>query len=255
MWLSGARLRVGYTSGGGGALLSTRAEYDPTRHVSDNARRLVALAAGSGTIAPQDAHFPRIEPTPAHVSRMTDALGPVTRPLIGIHVSGGRESKQWHPSRFAEVARAMASLTEGTIVLTGGASDRPLVTVVARQLDDIDVRDLVGTLDLPETAALLGSLDLFITGDTGPMHLAGAMGTPVVALFGPSDPTRYGPRARIERILRIQLACSPCGQVRMPPERCRGHVPDCMDGIAVDTVVAAALDALAETRTTRGDPA
>jgi ADP-heptose:LPS heptosyltransferase len=76
------------------------------------------------------------------------------------------------------------------------------------------------------------------------MHLAAAMHTPVVALFGPSNPARYGPRARVERILRIDLPCSPCGQVRLPPERCRGHVPDCLDGISVDAVVAAALDVL-----------
>jgi ADP-heptose:LPS heptosyltransferase len=78
------------------------------------------------------------------------------------------------------------------------------------------------------------------------MHLAAAMGTPVVALFGPSSPSRYGPRAAHERILRVDLPCSPCGQVRLPPERCRGHVPDCMDGIAVADVTAAALALLDE---------
>ena len=87
---------------------------------------------------------------------------------------------------------------------------------------------------------LLGDLDLLITGDTGPMHLAAAMGTPVVALFGPSDPRRYGPLTEDARILRVDLPCSPCGQVRLPPERCRGHVPDCMDGISVAMVLAAA---------------
>ena len=64
--------------------------------------------------------------------------------------------------------------------------------------------------------------------------------TPVIALFGPSDPRRYGPLATHQRVLRVQLPCSPCGQVRLPPERCRGHVPDCMDGITVDAVVDAA---------------
>ena len=111
--------------------------------------------------------------------------------------------------------------------------------------------DASGTLDLPSLAALLGRLDLFITGDTGPMHLAAAVGTPVVALFGPSNPLRYGPLAAHQRVLRIDLPCSPCGQVRLPPERCRGHVPDCLDGISVDAVVAAAVELLDETTASR----
>jgi ADP-heptose:LPS heptosyltransferase len=74
------------------------------------------------------------------------------------------------------------------------------------------------------------------------------MGTPIVALFGPSDPRRYGPLTRDARIVRADLWCSPCGQVRLPPERCRGHVPECMDGIGVDAVVAAADELLAIAR-------
>jgi ADP-heptose:LPS heptosyltransferase len=76
------------------------------------------------------------------------------------------------------------------------------------------------------------------------MHVASAVGTPIVALFGPADPRRYGPRSPNQRIIRVDLWCSPCGQVRLPPERCRGHVPDCMDGIQVDAVVAAARELL-----------
>jgi ADP-heptose:LPS heptosyltransferase len=161
-------------------------------------------------------------------------------------VSGGRQSKQWHLDRFATVARTVAAAAGGTIVLTGSASDRPMVDDVETKLAGVAVRSLAGVLDLPETAALVGQLDVMITGDTGPMHLAAAMGAPVVALFGPSDPARYGPRAQAERILRVQLPCSPCGQVRLPPVRCRGHVPDCMDGISVNAVVAAALDLLGQ---------
>lgn len=243
MWLSGAPIRVGYASGGGGALLTLAAAYDPSRHVSENARRLIEHASGRATSS-RPGGFPRLVASPVHVARAEAALGRAPRPLIGVHVSGGRESKQWHLDRFAAVARMLASMTDATIVLTGSRADRPMVDEVARQLDGVSVRQLAGELDLPETAAVLGRLDLFVTGDTGPMHLAAAMGVPVVALFGPSDPNRYGPRASAERIVRVQLPCSPCGQVRLPPERCRGHVPDCMDGISVDAVVAAALDLL-----------
>jgi ADP-heptose:LPS heptosyltransferase len=99
-------------------------------------------------------------------------------------------------------------------------------------------------LDIPALAALLGRMDLLVTGDTGPMHLAAAMATPIVALFGPSDPRRYGPNTPEARVIRVDLPCSPCGQVRLPPQRCRGHVPDCMDGLTVEMVLSAAAELL-----------
>jgi len=129
-------------------------------------------------------------------------------------------------------------------VLTGSSADRPMVDEVARALDGVRVIDAAGDIDLPTLAAVLADLDLLVTSDTGPMHLAGAMHTPVVALFGPSHPERYGPLAMQQRVIRVDLPCSPCGQVRLPPARCRGHVPDCMDGITVDAVVRAAHDLL-----------
>jgi ADP-heptose:LPS heptosyltransferase len=107
------------------------------------------------------------------------------------------------------------------------------------------VIDACSAMDLAELAALLESLDVFITGDTGPMHLAAAVGTPVIALFGPSDPRRYGPLGSGHHVLRVDLPCSPCNQVRLPPVRCRGHVPECLDRIEVSRVVTSARDVLA----------
>lgn len=247
-WLSDAPIRAGYASGGGGALLTTTGTYDPSRHVSENARALVAHVAGRAVPSPAPAPtFPRLVAAKAEIARADAVLAVLPRPLVGVHVSGGRESKQWHLDRFAAVARALVAQASATIVLTGSKADLAMVTIVADQLDGLPVHVLAGEFDLPESAALISRLDLFVTGDTGPMHLAAAVGVPVVALFGPSDPNRYGPNAVSERILRVQLPCSPCGQVRLPPERCRGHVPDCMAGITVESVVAAALDLLGVT--------
>lgn len=243
--LTGAPMRVGYASGGGGPLLTHLGTYDAGEHVADNARRLVASIVPAGADVDAAPGTRRLMPTAAQVAHVESLLAGTRRPLIGVHVSGGRASKQWHLDRFADAARAVAAASAGTVILTGSPADRPLVDEVAAKLEGVRVLSLAGRLDLPGTAALLERLDVLITGDTGPMHLAAAMGAPVVALFGPSDPRRYGPRARLERILRVQLPCSPCGQVRLPPERCRGHVPDCMDGITVPAVVAAALELLA----------
>jgi len=249
-WLSRAPRRVGYWSGGGGAFLTDALEYAPKSHVATNARALISHAAGREApnrprtipelVAPADAH-----------ARAAERLGAARGPIVGLHASGGRESKQWHLDRFASVARELAGARAATIVLTGSDADRPVLDIVKRDLAGVRVIDASG-LDVPALAALLERLDLFITSDTGPMHLAAAMGTPVVALFGPSQPERYGPRATLERIVRVDLPCSPCGQVRLPPQRCRGHVPDCMDGITVSAVVHAANELLDAARPSAG---
>jgi ADP-heptose:LPS heptosyltransferase len=242
-WLTGAPIRLGYSTGGGGAWLTDALEYEPASHVAVNARQIVARAAGLP--APDQAgrgRWPQLVPPPDAVARAEALIGDAPRPLVGVHASGGRESKQGQPDRFAAVARELAVTRGATIVLTGSDSDRPLVNQVAFQLGGARVIDVCGALDLPALAALLARLDVLITGDTGPMHLASAMGTPLVALFGPSNPLRYGPLGPGARVIRIDLWCSPCGRVRLPPERCRGHVPDCLDGIDVARVVAAAID-------------
>jgi ADP-heptose:LPS heptosyltransferase len=248
-WRSGAAHRFGYWTGGGGALLTEALEYSPREHVSINARRLVARAAGR-ELAARDAGkvTARLIPPPDAVARANALLASARRPIIGIHASGGRESKQWHPDRVAAVARELAGLQNATIVLTGSTADRPLVDDVRRHLGDVSSIDASGSLELPALAALLARLDVLVTGDTGPMHLASAMGTPVVALFGPSFPERYGPLSPHQRVVRVNIWCSPCGRVRLPPERCRGHVPDCMDAIQVDAVVSATLDVLNEVK-------
>lgn len=239
-WQSGAPRRVGYWTGGGGAFLTDALAYDPATHVATNAQQLLTRIDARAASLPADPpRFALDESSEAAATRILAGV-PESHRLVGLHVSGGRESKQWHLARFAEVGRQLAQEPDVTIVLTGGAGDRPLVDVVKAELGAATVVDSAGALDLPGSAALLSRLTMLITGDTGPMHLAASVGTPVIALFGPSDPRRYGPLATHQRVLRVQLPCSPCGQVRLPPERCRGHVPDCMDGITVDAVVDAA---------------
>ena len=242
-WVAGGRRRAGYWTGGGGALLTDAFALDPSRHVSDNARALVAQLSGE---APSSTALASpLAPAGESRARADRALAGRVRPLIGVHVAGGRPSKQWHLPRFAATAREMSQRHGGTIVLTGAPQDRALTAAVAADLGNVPFVDLTGALPLDDLAAVLAGLDVLITGDTGPMHLAASVGTPVVALFGPSDPRRYGPRGSEHRILRVDLPCSPCGQVRLPPERCRGKVPDCMDGIQVRAVVEAASELLA----------
>jgi heptosyltransferase I len=130
------------------------------------------------------------------------------------------------------------------IVLTGSPDDRAQVDVVRSALPADRVVDLTGTADLLVVAAALQRLDLLLTVDTGPMHLAHAAGTPIVAVFGPSDPKRYAPRGVHDTVVRIDLPCSPCNRIRLPPARCVGHTPDCLDGVETTQVLAAIDDTL-----------
>jgi ADP-heptose:LPS heptosyltransferase len=238
---SGAPWLAGYRSGGGGALLDVALEYDRHAHTSDNARRLVSTVFGR--TPPAEAAPALIVPSEAH-ENASRLLAGARGPLIGVHVSGGRPIKQWPPERFADVARRLIDALGATIVLTGSSADRAVVDRVTPALPAQGVIDVARHLDLLTLAAVLERLDLLITGDTGPMHLAVAVSTPVVAIFGPSDPARYAPRGPYDRVVRVDLPCSPCNRIRLPPARCVGHTPDCLASVSADSVVTAALSVL-----------
>ena len=248
--LSGAPNRVGFSSGGGGALLTTALSYVPSDHTATNALRVVdAALPPAGSVRPE-ARYPRL-PIPDEARRAADRIlsraGP-GRLLIGLHASGGRDIKQWHMDRFAEVATPLARDLQATIVLTGTPADRALVDRVAALLPaDVSVLDAAESMELSVFAALLERLRLFITCDTGPMHLAAAIGIPVVALFGPSDPGRYGPLSDRAAVVTADLWCRPCNRVRRPPDRCCGRVPDCLTAIDTPTVLRAARQLLKQT--------
>jgi ADP-heptose:LPS heptosyltransferase len=240
----GARRTAGYASGGGGPLLDVALPYDPRLHTADNAQSLVAAALGRVPEGPIDASL-RLPDShrdaAAHLlARFGDSL------VAGIHVSGGRAVKQWPESRFREVAEHLLRDRGAAIVLTGTPHERKLLETVRAALPPGRVLDAAG-LDLLTIAAVLERLDLFVTGDTGPMHLAHAVGTPIVAIFGPSDPKRYAPRGLHDVVVRIDLPCSPCNRIRRPPERCTGHTPDCLAGVDAAQVIAAIDEVLRAT--------
>ncbi len=238
-----AKWTSGYRSGGGGALLDVALDYDVALHTSDNARRLVLHTLGS-TSATTTAGSSRLELPPDARDHAARLLARAGSPIVGVHASGGRAVKQWPLERFAEVARRLITDRNATIVLTGSAADRPLAAAVGQGLPAGRVIDVSGALDLPALGALLERLDLYVTGDTGPMHLAHAVGTPVVAIFGPSTPARYAPRGPLDRVVRIDLPCSPCNRIRLPPARCTGCTPDCLALLDADSVFRASVSVL-----------
>ena len=238
----GAAWTAGFASGGGGPLLDVALDYDPRAHTTDNTRRLVSIVFDRPV--PAGATLPPLAVPDDARRRASSYVEAGAGPLVGIHASGGRAIKQWEPERFAEVARRLVEERDATIVLTGEAADRALVDCVKAHTPRDRVMDAAGDLDLLTLAALLERLDLFVTGDTGPMHLAWAVGTPIVSVFGPSDPARYAPRGIHDRVVRVDLPCSPCNRIRLPPGRCVGHTPDCLSRLPADAVSEAALAVL-----------
>ncbi len=241
---AGAARTAGWASGGGAPVLDVAVDYEPTAHTTANARRLVQHVFGR---TPPESTRPLLvlpdEANAAATALLRPGLG---RPLVGVHVSGGRAIKQWPPERFAEVAARLADARGAAIVATGAPGDRALVSALQAALAPRLVIDASAAGGLLVSAALLAKLDVLVTGDTGPMHLASAVGTPVVAVFGPSDPARYATRGALDRVVRVDLPCSPCNRIRRPPARCVGHTPDCLAGITSDAVFAAATAVLEE---------
>jgi ADP-heptose:LPS heptosyltransferase len=249
--LSGARRRVGFASGGGGSLLTDAIAPDPAAHIAANATILVARAFAPFAEPPGSAaqgFSPATLNIPDDARRKAaDLIGTASRhaPIIGIQPATGRRVKEWDPVKFAEVGVELARSRAASIVLIGSAADKPVLDAVrAAWPSDVPLTQLPLDVDLIVLAAVLERLSLFITGDTGPMHLAAAVGAKVLAIFGPSLPTRYAPLSNRSRLVRIDIHCSPCNLMRQPPARCLGCVPDCLAGISSSDVLRVANEML-----------
>ena len=158
------------------------------------------------------------------------------KPLVAINPMTTWETKHWRNERFARVADQL--LDRGmAVVFSGGPQDVQAIEGIRGAMTGKAV-SLAGRTTLKDLAALYERVDVLITTDTGPMHLAAAAGTPVVALFGPTAPWRTGPFGSGHRILRADIACSPCLKKHCDREHA------CMAEITVDQVVQAALDVL-----------
>jgi ADP-heptose:LPS heptosyltransferase len=243
--LSGAPRRAGFISGGGGAMLTDALSPDPHAHITENANTLVSRVFGPRRDATRTERRLNI-PDEAR-RRAIELVGTPSHgvPLVGIQPAAGRQIKEWDPARFAEVGSALARTRNAAVVLMGAESDRAVLDAVRHAWPaDVPLIELPVQTDLVVLAAVLERMALVITGDTGPMHLAAAMGTPIVAIFGPSLPTRYAPLSPRSRVVRIDIPCSPCNLMRRPPERCVGHVPDCLSGITSASVLRAAEELL-----------
>jgi lipopolysaccharide heptosyltransferase I len=155
------------------------------------------------------------------------------RPLVAINPVALWETKLWRNDRFATLAEHLIKAKGVNVVFTGGSADRAVNDAIGAMMT-VPAVNLAGQTSLKMLAALYRRAAMLITTDTGPMHLAAAMGTPVVALFGPTAPWRTGPFGEGHRIVRTAAACSPCFKRRCDSRRCC-----CMHNISVEMVIEA----------------
>ena len=133
-----------------------------------------------------------------------------TPKLITLQPGARWQTKRWPVEYFTELVRLLLKkFPDARFAILGAAGDRPLGEIISRAGPE-SCLNLCGETSLTEMVEWLRFCDLMITNDTGPMHAAAALGKPLVALFGPTEPRRTGPYGQLENVLRIQLPCSPC---------------------------------------------
>ena len=160
------------------------------------------------------------------------------RTLIGIHPGGNWIYKLWNAEKFAQLANALVNEKNATILLFSGPNESELQTQVASRMDTSPI--LVKTANLREVAALIEKCDIYIGNDTGPMHIAAAVGTPIVALFGSTHHIRSGPYGEPHKVVQsgMDLGCNPCHPGRKPGGCGAGNCA-VLNGITVEQVLKA----------------
>jgi ADP-heptose:LPS heptosyltransferase len=208
-----------------------------------NGAEALTLAARSGWKLPVEAHLrPTITSSRSEVEFAQRFLvqSGARRPLIGFCSLASSKLKRWPESRFAEVADwAIENIAQGVVLFEGGQDDIP--PSMRRLMTHGDSNVVVRGLHLRRVAALLAECTALITNDTGLMHMAAAVGTPVVAVFGPTSPRVYLPRGRAVA-LSGDMDCAHRTHTMSPPgcwgcEHCLIAADNCTSAVHVETVI------------------
>lgn len=235
-WASGVRRRVGFAAAREFAwLFYTQRVRTPASGPADCHAVDRNLAVGRSLGLPLDTpRFPlglRADELAAARSLLADAAGRPLDHFIAVIPGARWASKRWPVARLAALCTRLHAEGWPPCVLLGAPDDRTFAQeLIAAGAGP--VVDLVGRTSLRALSAALALADLVICHDSGPMHIAAALGKPLVALFGPTNPARTGPYGATARIVMRPLACAPCYRRTCP----LGH-HDCLAGLDVDTVL------------------
>lgn len=150
---------------------------------------------------------------------------------IVVHAAASLPAKQWPLERFAAVMKAVQNRHHARFVYTGAKEDAGLYHEIEKH-GPFGGLNLCGITSLRENLSVYRAADLFLGVDSGPMHMAAAVGVPVVALFGPTDERKWGPWGEGHTVISKRLACHPC-----KPHKCADN--ECMKLVNVEEVVEA----------------
>ncbi len=236
-WLSGSPLLVGFTNGREGSpWFYSKLVPVPSleMHAVD---RYLLVAKAVGAVAFGTPEFPFRIPQSDHdevdclLSRSGVAPG---TSWVAMNVSARWPTKRWPAESFAEVADRLQQEGHGSVVLIGGPGERAEVAAVTGQMKTPAI-DLTGATTVGLLPALLRKASLLITNDSGPMHIAAAVGTPVVALFGPTSALLTGPYGAGHSVLTGNVSCRPCFS-----RTCSNVLPlECLRAVSPEQVLAA----------------
>ena len=247
--VAGIPVRGGYTTDGRGLLLSHGVhkinELNKKHEVNYYQRILLGLGF-KPAVNELELFIPgdQVDGAKQRIEQLTGAR-PGRIPLIGFNPGAAfGPAKRWPAEKFAELARMLCRrLPEARIVLFGSAADQETAAAIIAGAGTAASRliDLTGATSLIEAMALIGECDVFVTNDSGLMHVAAALHTPLVAIFGSTDHIATGPFADNAVVIRKPLPCSPCKKSQCPEKHFR-----CMKLIDSDEVGAAVLRILEE---------
>ncbi len=213
----------------------------PDRHeVVRNLDLVARLADGP---SPEDDLSLAFYPNPTDQAEAHRLLGHAPGPWVAIHPGAGAPIKRWRPEAWAQIGDALAREAGAQIVLTGSNSEMALCQAVAAHMHSTPLI-LAGQTDLGVLAAVYAHCHLVLGPDSGPLHLAVAMGVPTIHLYGPADPARFGPWGdpSRHRVVTLGIGCSPCRHLDWPEAELEEH--PCVWAIPVERVLAEAREVL-----------
>jgi lipopolysaccharide heptosyltransferase II len=232
-WLAGIPTRIGYHRRWGWLL--SRAVPLPNAAMNPVAHQHHLLSAAGFEPDGEAVELWPSELDEQRVERLFQRLGvDAAKPLVGIHPGGSDRwrTKRWDLARWAALCDRLAA-GGYQVIVTGHESER---TLIGEVLAAANAKPLVavGQTSLMELACLIRRCAVFVTNDSSPLHVAAAMGTPAVALFGPTDPARHVAPSPTVRVIQHDVFCSPCYSTW-----CRTITHACMNRIAVEEVAKA----------------
>ncbi|MDU2063339.1 MAG: lipopolysaccharide heptosyltransferase II [Sporomusaceae bacterium] len=228
-WAARIPQRIGYDAQHAGVFLTqtVSAQRPLVRHETENYLDLLQPLGISAPKAPLDTALKlavRPEDRASLAEKYPDLFSATSKrvkPIIALCPVGSYARKSWDEAGYLSVIADLAKDHE--VLLLGGHKEAPALAALVAASDHKALA-LAGTLSLGELAALLEQCQLLITVDTGPLHLAQAVGTPVLALFGPTDPAIWGPRGPRDRVFYRHEDCSPCwGKGDCREQQCMKH--------------------------------